>query len=207
MRRAEELIESGDLAAAQGVLDEVKESSGRKYFVQSKLFEKKGWRDEQRVQLLYAVNAEPDNLEYKAALELLEERRQRPVTDEDNFERVEEYLRLYEPESAQAYLNCVKEKSAKKHYLQSKIYKQKKWYNEQRKQLKAAIRLDPENEEYKRELDELEEFRRSGEYKKCRNLERKSQMGSGFGECCAECCCAGACECCAQGACESLGNC
>ena len=69
---------------------------------------------------------------------------------------------------------------------------------------KMAIKLEPENEEYKRVPDEPEKFRKAGVFGKFGRNERKRQTGVAFGE---ECCCAGTCECCAQGICEGLGSC
>lgn len=207
LSRAEELIEKGELAEAQKLLDEIEEKSGRKYFVQSKIFAQKGWHKEQRVQLLYAVGAEPGNVEYRIALENLTELQSKTLTDEDYLARAEKHLDAGELTSAQNNLDYIKTKSGRKCYIQSKIYKQKKWYNEQRKQLKKAIEFEPENEEYKRDLAELEEFKKTDEYKSFRNEMRKEQMGNTFGNACGECCCTGALELCCWGICEGLGNC
>ncbi len=204
---AEDLIEKGELAEAQSLLDKIEEKSGRKYFLQSKLFVKKGWYSEARVQLSYALTAEPENHEYKAALEQITEERDKTFTDEEYFAQAEEHLKAGNHEWAQKKLDRVKAESAKKHYIQSKIYNQKKWYNEQRKQLKLAVKLEPGNEEYKRELDGLEKFRKTDEYKKCAKEERKAQLGGIAGGECAECFCVGAVEMCCYGICEGLGNC
>ena len=126
----------------------------------------------------------------------------------DPLDRAERYLELGKPNSAQNVLDSIKEDSGRKHYLQSKIYRLKCWYNEQRKQLKIAIKKEPHNEEYKKELKELMEFRKTAEYKRTVREPERGQMGNtdictaGFGECCAEICC----YCGVEGICECIGN-
>lgn len=86
----------------------------------------------------------------------------------------EKYIQESQTDLAQYTLNCVKEDSGKKHFLQSKIYQQKKWYNEQRKELKAAIKAEPDNQEYKTELAEL---KKSFNYKQDKTETREMQIG------------------------------
>lgn len=124
------------------------------------------------------------------------------ISDKPPLEMAEDYISWGELEKAQEILNTVKENSGKKYYLQSRIYKERKWYNEQRKQLKKAVKAAPDNEEYKKELAELEEFSKTPEYK---STVRKHQMGEAGGVCaegCTECFCMCLCE----GICEGLGN-
>lgn len=129
------------------------------------------------------------------------------LTDEEYFGRAEEHLKAGQTELAQKALNCIIEESGRKYFLQSEIYRQKKWYNEQHKQLKAAVKAEPDNEEYKKALDELNEFKKTGEYKQYKKAHAKREMGNACGEGCAECCCAGTCECLCNGICEGLGGC
>ena len=72
LNKAEELIDSGEIEEAQKTLDAVKEKSGRKYYLQGKLFIAKNWYTEARKQFKKAVKAEPDNEQYNKALEDLE---------------------------------------------------------------------------------------------------------------------------------------
>lgn len=81
------------------------------------------------------------------------------TAEKDPLDKVEEYIEQKDFYSAQNLLDMTDEKSGKKFYLQSLIYKEKKWYNEQRKQLKKAVKAEPDNEDYKKELKELEEFK------------------------------------------------
>lgn len=117
----------------------------------------------------------------------------------DKLSRAEELIESGELDEAQKLIFEVTEKSGRKYFVQSKLFKAKGWYNEQRKQLKLALKAEPENEEYRKAMDELEEFRRSEEYKTA-----KKQMGgkSGFGEAC--CMCSG--EICLTGLCDLICN-
>ena len=103
----------------------------------------------------------------------------------DSLDKAERCIERGDLDEAQKVLNAVEEKSGRKHYLQSRIYKAKFWYNEQRKQLKAAIKEEPDNEEYKKEYDELLEFKKTSEYK---STVKHPQMGDMEG-CCLECFC------------------
>lgn len=204
---AEKLLESGDIVQAQNRLDEIEQRSGKVYFVQSKIYAQKNWRKEQRRQLEYAINAEPENVEYREALEKLAEIEDKIKTDEELLSEAEELINKGDLCGARTALNAVKEQSGRKYFIESKFYKNKGWYNEQRKCLKKALKAEPENEEYKKSMEELERFRKTAEYKRMRK-----QMGvrNGFtdvcGEGCAECFCEGCmyglCTC----ICEGIGN-
>ncbi len=101
-------------------------------------------------------------------------------SDDELLNSAEKYIRENQTDLAQYTLNCVKEDSGKKHFLQSKIYQQKSWYNEQCKELKAAIKAEPDNREYKTELAEL---KKSFNYKQDKAESRGMQMGNICGSC------------------------
>lgn len=124
------------------------------------------------------------------------------ISDKPPLEMAEDYIAWGEFDKAQEILSTLKEKSGKKFYLQSKIFKAKRWYSEQRKQLKQAVKAEPDNEEYKKELEELEEFSKTSEYKSTVRKYQMGQAGSACAEGGAECCCMCICE----GICEGLGN-
>lgn len=124
------------------------------------------------------------------------------VSEKPPLEMAEDYIAWGELEKAQEILNTVKEKSGKKFYLQSRIYKARCWYSEQRKQLKQAVKAEPDNEEYKKQLAELEEFSKTPEYKSTVRKRQMGQAGSVCAEGGAECCCMCICE----GICEGIGN-
>ena len=115
-------------------------------------------------------------------------------------------------DEAQRVLDTVPERSAKKFYLQSRIYKERKSYGEQRKYLKKAVKADPQNEQYKKELAELEKFKKSPDYKssieafKGNRTSGGNQMGEATGSVCAEVCCEGCCYGICTVICEGIGS-
>lgn len=141
--------------------------------------------------------ASEDVTDGKTAEELLE--------GKSPLEVAEYYIAWKRIDEAQRVLDTIPERSGKKFYLQSRIYKERKWYSEQRKQLKKAIKAKPDNEQYKNELAEVEKLKNSPEYKSGMKALRKNQMGDAGGVCAEGCC-----ECCGYGLCtlicESIGN-
>ena len=117
--------------------------------------------------------------------------------EKEPLKKAEELIAQGELDEAQKILNGIKENRAREYYLQSLVYKEKKWYSEQRKQLEQAVIADPDNEEYKKELQELEEFAKTKEYKKA---VKKNEMGKASGkhlDRCYDCC----------SVCESIADC
>lgn len=102
------------------------------------------------------------------------------LTADGLLNRAEDLIANGDLVAAQSVLDGIEEKSGRKYFVQGKLFESKKWYNEQRKQLKAAVKKEPENEEYKKELAELEEFGKTAEFKKYRREESGRQMG----DCC-----------------------
>ena len=125
----------------------------------------------------------------------------------DSLAKAEKYIELGDLFSAQQILSNIEEDSGRKHYLQSRIYKEEHWYNEQRKQLKAAIKAEPDNEVYKKELDELMAFRKTAEYKNTLQRPKKGQMGNSgeMFECFCEVCAYCGCEAICSGICDGCG--
>ena len=124
----------------------------------------------------------------------------------DALDRAEQLIEQGDNYSAQQILSNIEEESGRKCYLQSRIYKSECWYNEQRKQLKKAVKLEPDNQLYQKELDELTEFRKTAEYKDTLQRPKRAQMGMTdmtWTDCCAEFFCYCLCE----GICEGLSNC
>lgn len=119
------------------------------------------------------------------------------LTEEEILARAEELIAEEDLDGAQSALDAVKENSGRKYFLQSRLYKIKGWYNEERKQLKLALKCEPDNAEYKLAMEELEAFRKSDEYKEMKKLTGEDKEG------CAMCCCEVSCEACAAGCCES----
>ena len=121
------------------------------------------------------------------------------------LEKAEYYIAWKRLDEAQSILDSVPEKSGRKYYIQSRLYKERKWYNEQRKQLKKAVKADPDNEDYKKELAELENSDEMKQYKRGMKALHKNQMGDTGNMCaeaCGEICCYGLCA----GICEGIGS-
>lgn len=119
------------------------------------------------------------------------------LTEEEILAHAERLLAENDFEEAQKALDAVKGESGRKHFLQSKIFKNKGWYNEERKQLKAALKLEPDNGEYILASKELEEFRKSDEYKAAKKANKEEGV-------CAECCFEAGGECCLAVCCQSV---
>lgn len=117
-------------------------------------------------------------------------------------------------EEAQVLLDEQNERDGLWHFLQSKLYFKKGWFYESRKQLEIALKLEPENAEYRAEYDRIcqlgdvppdsqaeiraEELdgKGKGKHKKCGcTSDDCFLLGS-------EC----ACECCMTGVCEAICN-
>lgn len=77
------------------------------------------------------------------------------MEEDERLQKVEDYIASGDLYSAQYLLNMIDEESGEKCYLQSLVYKEKCWYNEQRKMLKKAIKAEPSNQKYKKALDDL----------------------------------------------------
>ena len=127
------------------------------------------------------------------------------LSPDELLDKAEEYLAHGDQYRAQVTLNKVEKDCGRKFYIQSRIYKKRRWYNEQRKQLKAAVKAEPDNELYKKELEELNAFRKTTEYKNTVQHPLKGQMGHTDGkwaECCAEVCGYFVCEAICEGICN-----
>ena len=108
------------------------------------------------------------------------------------------------------------------HYYQAIIFYEKNWLNESKKQLELAIDIDPENEKYKRALENMKKkingegafkqapqdgqqtqnFTSRSGYATDRSYTQQSAAGSAADGCCAACQCAICADCC----CECLGG-
>ena len=98
------------------------------------------------------------------------------LTDEQKLDRAEKEIAEGYHELAQAVLNLVHTKSARKYYLQSEIYGRKQWFNEQLKQVKLAVKLEPDNETYTAKLAELNALKKQVKFT---NKIKQKQMDGG----------------------------
>ncbi|MDE6441777.1 MAG: hypothetical protein K2L12_03375 [Clostridia bacterium] len=127
------------------------------------------------------------------------------LTDGQKLEKAERMIERKDLEEAQKVLDAVKEKSGRKYYLQGKLFQNKKWTNEARKMFKYAIQSEPENEDYKKALEELEtlvEQEKSRLYKNKKQIGFMPNLSDDEKEWCGECCC----EMCMLGICEAICN-
>lgn len=98
----------------------------------------------------------------------------------DAFQDVREYLKYGNVDAAQEVLDSVGERSAEWHFAQAQIFMARYWFLESRNSLQEAIRLDPENKRYKKELKKLD--------KMAKKAERDSKREMGVGGICAKSC-------------------
>ena len=70
--RVRNLINAGDLNQAEQVLYEVGQKDGEWYFLSGSIAYRKGWLDEAMQNYARAVQLEPNNMEYRQALNLMQ---------------------------------------------------------------------------------------------------------------------------------------
>ena len=72
--RVRSLINSGDLGGAERLLHEVPQKNGEWYFLSGSIAYRKGWLDEAMQNYTIAVRMEPNNMEYRQALAMMQQR-------------------------------------------------------------------------------------------------------------------------------------
>ena len=70
--RVRSLINAGDLGTAERLLQEVPQRSGEWYFLMGSIAYRKGWLDEAAQNYNLAVQMEPNNMEYRQALSMMQ---------------------------------------------------------------------------------------------------------------------------------------
>lgn len=124
-------------------------------------------------------------------------------TDE-KLELAEELIAENRPAQAQSVLDSINARDAKWHFLQSKIFFAKNWVYESRKQMEAAVELQPDNAQYKEELEKLNAL---GDVPPHSEERSKPEMAKGnCKEDCAQGCVGGCCYCLCEGICEGLAS-
>ena len=119
------------------------------------------------------------------------------VVGTDPFSRAEKLISEDKLDEAQEFLNGITEKSGEWHYVQAQLYIKKNWTNEARKELKRAVKAEPDNEKYKDALDELRLRAKKGKPNTTLTDDDKAM--------CAFCCLECSCEACAEGVCNGCG--
>ena len=72
--RVRNLINAGDLGTAERLLYEVGQKDGEWYFLSGSIAYRKGWLDEAIQNYTRAVQMEPNNMEYRQALNMMQQR-------------------------------------------------------------------------------------------------------------------------------------
>ena len=72
--RVRNLINAGDLGTAERLLYEVGQKDGEWYFLSGSIAYRKGWLDEAMQNYTRAVQMEPNNMEYRQALNMMQQR-------------------------------------------------------------------------------------------------------------------------------------
>ena len=72
--RIRSLINAGNLAAAEQLLYEVPQKNGEWYFLSGSIAYRKGWLDEAMQNYSLAVQMDPNNMEYRQALAMMQQR-------------------------------------------------------------------------------------------------------------------------------------
>ncbi len=133
----------------------------------------------------------------------------------NDFSQIEDLIRAGKLSEAQTVLDNSSTRGADWHYYQSIVFYKKNWMNESKKQLEIAIEMDPQNAQYKADLEKLiakttatENQFRSGNTNfgtnNGRNANAQRQMGgsacSTFADCCTTWCIMETlCNCCTMG--------
>lgn len=125
-----------------------------------------------------------------------------------DYERIDKLISEGYLKVAQEELDKANEHPARWHYLQGRLFYKKSWYNESRKQLEIALELEPENSDYIKAMEKLNEKADAEEKKRSKSAEEKKNLGfdtfDGFKNRCAEACCFGCGECICSVACEAM---
>ncbi|MBQ9118181.1 MAG: hypothetical protein IJY11_03150 [Clostridia bacterium] len=141
---------------------------------------------------------------YKEIMESRSEKREETQEGDNALAEVAKYLKANDVEKAQEKLDLFNERGAEWHYLQAVVFYKKNWYNESKKQLEIAMRIDPSNGKYREAYEKLNE---KDNYEKAQNGEnnpygnggsydypqRNEQMGGAMSNPCCCCCCASLC--------------
>lgn len=92
---------------------------------------------------------------YQQAMEMAIESATVTGEGESAYEQVKQAIRSKDIETAQKLLDDMSYRGAEWHYYQSVVFYEKNWLNDTKKQLEIALQMDPQNEKYKRALDNL----------------------------------------------------
>ncbi len=92
---------------------------------------------------------------YQQAMEMSHENATVSGEGESSYEGVKQAIRDKDPERAQRELDRISYRGAEWHYFQSIVFYEKNWLNDSKKQLEIALQMEPDNDKYRRALDNL----------------------------------------------------
>ena len=125
-----------------------------------------------------------------------------------DYERVEKLIADGYYKVAQKELDKAKDHPARWHYLQGRLFYKKSWFNESRKQLEIALELEPDNADYIKAMEKLNEKADAEAKQRAKRAEDKKNLGGNnsddFKGRCAEACCMGCGECICSVVCEAI---
>lgn len=129
-------------------------------------------------------------------------------TEECDYGLIEKLIAEENYNDAQTELDKANERNAKWHFLQSRVFFAKNWLFESKKQMEAALELEPDNAQY---IEEMQKLNALGEAVEQREDQSKTEMGKkscrqACTEGCGEACCLGYGECLCTGICEGICN-
>lgn len=75
----------------------------------------------------------------------------------DDYSFIDKLIKDQKYDEAQSALDGIMNRSAEWHYFQALIYYRREWLTECKKQLEAAIAMDPNNQKYRDVLNKLEQ--------------------------------------------------
>ena len=116
--------------------------------------------------------------------------------DNGIYTRIQTLIEEGDISEAQKIIEETGDRDAQWHYLRCRVFLVKNWTNEARKQLEIALNLDPDNEQYRQELENFDRIAKEIPKLEQQKIEKKDMSDPAsqqLGSSCAECCCGSIC--------------
>ena len=118
-----------------------------------------------------------------------------PDSEQSRYQDVKAAVSARDFERAQTLLDDMYYRGGEWHYYQAIIFYEKNWLNESKKQLELAVDLEPENDKYKRALENMKKkIDGTGAFKQDARQQQAQQGGQYYttddgtgSDCCCEC--------------------